>query len=159
MANRGRLDIWDLIKGHMGKYLLRSYQAMNHKKGLMIMTHERKLCIRVVPMPADLNTNGDVFGGWVLSQMDVAGSIAAKAVTKGRHATVAVNSMKFLKPIHAGDVVSIYGQVERVGNSSVSVRLETVTQRDHHGEEILVTEGIFVYVAINDEGQPRAVAG
>ncbi|MGC6392205.1 MAG: acyl-CoA thioesterase [Alphaproteobacteria bacterium] len=121
------------------------------------MLNDRILCTRVVPMPADLNINGDVFGGYVLAQMDVAGAIAARRVTGGRLATVAVDSMKFLRPIHAGHIVTLYGQVTKVGTTSVSVQVETFTQKDHEEPEILVTEGKFVYVAIDDTGCPRPI--
>ncbi|MGE0153573.1 MAG: acyl-CoA thioesterase [Reyranellaceae bacterium] len=113
--------------------------------------------IRTAPAPADMNGNGDIFGGWVMAQMDIAGGIAAARVAQGRIATVAVAGMTFNKPIKVGDVVSIYGEVERVGNTSVSIRLETIVQRRLDPEPIKVTEGVFVFVAIDDNGQPRPI--
>jgi acyl-CoA thioesterase YciA len=113
--------------------------------------------IRAVPMPADVNANGDIFGGWVLSQMDIAGGITASHRARGRVVTVAIEAMTFHKPIRVGDVVSIYGAVERVGRSSIAVRMETIVQRKLSQEEILVTEGTFTYVAIDDEGKAHPV--
>ena len=113
--------------------------------------------IRTVPMPADSNQNGDIFGGWVLSQMDIAGGVAASRLAKGRLATVAVEAMKFHRPIAVGDVVSLYTEVVRVGTTSIAVRIETIVNRRNASEEIKVTEGIFVYVAIDEHGRPRSV--
>jgi acyl-CoA thioesterase YciA len=113
--------------------------------------------IRTAPAPADMNGNGDIFGGWVMAQMDIAGGIAAARVAQGRVATVAVAGMTFNKPIKVGDVVSIYGEVERIGNTSVSIKLETIVQRRLDPEPIKVTEGIFVFVAIDDQGRPRPI--
>jgi acyl-CoA thioesterase YciA len=113
--------------------------------------------IRTVPMPADSNQNGDIFGGWVLSQMDIAGGVAASRLAKGRLATVAVEAMKFHRPIAVGDVVSLYTEVVKVGTTSIAVKIETVVNRRNASEEIKVTEGIFVYVAIDEQGRPRSV--
>ncbi|MBM3645015.1 MAG: acyl-CoA thioesterase [Alphaproteobacteria bacterium] len=113
--------------------------------------------IRTVPQPADMNGNGDIFGGWVLSQMDIAGGALAARVAKGRVATVAITAMTFVQPIKVGDLVSIYGEVDRIGTTSVTVRLETVVRRRLDPKEIRVTEGTFVFVAIDADGQPRAV--
>ncbi|MBM3568231.1 MAG: acyl-CoA thioesterase [Alphaproteobacteria bacterium] len=114
--------------------------------------------IRAVPMFSDLNANGDVFGGWVLSQMDVAGGVVASRRAQGRVVTVAVAAMKFHRPIRLGDVVSIYATIERVGRTSISVRMDTIVRRRLELDEIQVTEGTYVYVAIDDKGQPRPVA-
>ena len=113
--------------------------------------------IRTVPMPADSNANGDIFGGWVLSQMDIAGGVAASRVCQGRCATVAVEAMKFHRPVAVGDLVSLYTEIQRVGTTSVTVRIETIVARRGAGAEIKVTEGIFVYVAIDEQGRPRPV--
>lgn len=113
--------------------------------------------IRTAPAPADMNGNGDIFGGWVMAQMDIAGGITAARVAQGRVATVAVAGMTFNKPIKVGDVVSIYGEVERIGNTSVSIRLETIVQRRLDAEPIKVTEGVFVFVAIDGKGRPRPI--
>jgi acyl-CoA thioesterase YciA len=122
------------------------------------MAHShRDPIIRTVPQPADMNGNGDIFGGWVLSQMDIAGGALAAKVAKGRVATVAITAMTFVQPIKVGDMVSIYGNVTRTGRTSITVALETVVQRRHDSTEIQVTHGTFVFVAIDEEGKPRAV--
>ena len=113
--------------------------------------------VRTVPQPADMNGNGDIFGGWVLSQMDVAGGSLAARVAKGRVATVAITAMTFVQPIKVGDMVSIYGKVARVGRSSITIDLETVVQRRLDPTPIQVTHGTFVFVAIDDDGKPRQV--
>ena len=113
--------------------------------------------IRTVPQPADMNGNGDIFGGWVLSEMDVAGGALAAKVAKGRVATVAITAMTFVQPIKVGDMVSIYGEVTKIGRTSITIHLETVVQRRHETAEIRVTHGTFVFVAIDEEGKPRPV--
>ena len=113
--------------------------------------------VRTVPQPADMNGNGDIFGGWVLSQMDVAGGAVAARVARGRVATVAITAMNFVQPIKVGDLVTIYGEVTRIGNSSITVKLETVVQRRLDPTPIKVTEGTFVFVAIDEAGTPRTV--
>lgn len=118
----------------------------------------REPMVRTVAMPADTNGNGDIFGGWVLSQMDIAGGIKASEVSHGRTATVAIEAMKFHRPVAVGDVVSLYAEVERIGNTSITVSIETIVNRRDSLDEIKVTEGRFVYVAIDDEGRPRPIA-
>jgi acyl-CoA thioesterase YciA len=114
--------------------------------------------VRTVPQPADMNGNGDIFGGWVLSQMDIAGGTVAARVAKGRVATVAITAMTFVQPIKIGDLVSIYGEVSKVGRTSITVALETVVQRKLDPTPIQVTHGTFVFVAIDEDGKPRPVA-
>ena len=113
--------------------------------------------IRTVPQPADMNGNGDIFGGWVLSQMDIAGGAMAARVAKGRVATVAITAMTFVQPIKVGDMVSIYGEVAKVGRTSITIDLETVVQRRNDAAEIQVTRGTYVFVAIDQDGKPRQV--
>jgi len=113
--------------------------------------------VRTVPQPADMNGNGDIFGGWVLSQMDIAGGTVAARVARGRVATVAITAMTFVQPIKVGDLVSIYGEVSKVGRTSVTVALETVVQRKLDPTPIQVTHGTFVFVAIDEDGKPRQV--
>ena len=113
--------------------------------------------VRTVPQPADMNGNGDIFGGWVLSQMDVAGGALAAKAAKGRVATVAITAMTFVQPIKVGDMVSIYGTVAKVGRTSITIDLETIVQRRHDSAEIQVTHGTFVFVAIDENGKPRQV--
>lgn len=112
--------------------------------------------LRTLAMPGDANPNGDIFGGWVMSQMDLAGSVPAYAVAKGRIATVAVDALRFHKPVMIGDLVSCYAEVIRVGTTSIAVRIETWARR-RSGDEVRVTEGTFVYVAIDEQGRPRPV--
>jgi acyl-CoA thioesterase YciA len=111
--------------------------------------------VRTVPHPSDMNGNGDIFGGWVLSQMDVAGGALAARVAKGRVATVAITAMTFVEPIKVGDMVSIYGEVTRTGRTSITIELETVVQRRLEDIDRRVTHGTFVFVAIDDDGRPR----
>ncbi len=115
------------------------------------------LCVRTLPMPADTNHNGDIFGGWLLSQMDVAGGIYAIKVTKARMATVAIDAMNFRKPVYVGDVVSIHASTVRIGRTSITVHLDAWVRRRRQTESILVTDGNFTYVAIDDHGRPQAI--
>jgi acyl-CoA thioesterase YciA len=116
-----------------------------------------ELTLRTMAMPADTNANGDIFGGWVLSQMDLAGGIAAGQRAEGRVVTIAVDKMKFIRPVHVGDVLCIYTEVVRVGNSSMEIKLEAWALRHRYGHREKVTEAIFTMVAVDDNGQPRPV--
>jgi len=116
-----------------------------------------ELTIQVLAMPADTNPSGDVFGGWLLSQMDIAGGALAARVAKGRVATVAITAMTFVQPIKVGDMVSIYGDVVKVGRTSITITLETVVHRRQDETDLRVTHGTFVFVAIDNEGKPRPV--
>lgn len=118
---------------------------------------ERRVTIRTVPQPADLNVNGNIFGGWVLSQMDLAGAAVAKERAQGPVATVAVNSMKFHRPIEVGDLVSIYTDIQKVGRTSITVAIEVFAETGPTGNEHQVTEGCYVFVAVDENGQPRPV--
>ena len=120
---------------------------------------ERRVTIRTVPQPADLNVNGNIFGGWVLSQMDLAGAAVAKERAKGPVATVAVNSMKFHRPIEVGDLVSIYTDIQKIGRTSITVAIEVFAENGPTGNEHKVTEGCYVFVAVGENGQPRPVDG
>ena len=115
------------------------------------------LSIRTLAMPADANPSGDIFGGWVLSQMDIAGVIAAGQRARGRVATVAVPAMTFHLPVYVGDVLCVYADIERVGRTSISIHLEAWALRGRVGDRVRVTEGDFVFVAIDAEGRPRRV--
>ena len=119
----------------------------------------REPTIRTVPMPADANSNGDIFGGWILSHMDIAGGVVGAERSKGRIATVAIDAMTFHRPVNVGDVVSVYAEVVRVGRTSMDVHIETWVRRLRTGENLLVTEGKFIFVAIDDDKKPRAVDG
>ncbi|MCH8616739.1 acyl-CoA thioesterase [Sphingomonas sp. SM33] len=113
--------------------------------------------LRVVPGPSDINANGHIFGGWVLSQMDIAGGISASRRAQGPVATVAIERMEFIAPIHLRDVITVYAEVERVGRTSMGVRIEVVASRDRGATEVKVTEGLFTFVALDEENRPRAV--
>jgi acyl-CoA thioesterase YciA len=115
------------------------------------------LCIRTLAMPADTNANGDIFGGWLLSQMDVGGGIFASKVAKSRTVTVAIEAMNFRKPVYVGDLLSVYGNLVRVGRTSVTVHLEAWVVRRRETRPILVTDGNFTYVSIDDQGRPRVI--
>lgn len=115
--------------------------------------------LRVVPMPANANQNGDIFGGWIMSQVDIAGSIPAVRLARGRVATVAVNSFQFKQPVLVGDVVSFYAEVVRVGRTSITVKVEVYAQRRPEREQIVkVTEATLTYVAIDENRNPRVVS-
>ncbi len=113
--------------------------------------------LRVVPQPADINSNGHIFGGWVLSQMDIAGGIVARRVAKGPCATVAIDAMDFLAPIHVRDIISVYGEVVRRGHTSLGIKIEVFAIRGLEMEDIKVTEGLFTFVAIDDQARPKAL--
>ncbi|GAA6191631.1 acyl-CoA thioesterase [Phaeobacter gallaeciensis] len=120
-------------------------------------TPQGELTLRTLAMPKDVNVNGDIFGGWVLSQMDIAAGIMAGARAKGRVATVAVDAMKFIRPVGVGDVLCIYCHVARVGRSSMGIEIEAWVLRDRSGDREKVTEAVFTFVAIDPDGRPRVV--
>ncbi len=113
--------------------------------------------VRTLAMPADTNPSGDIFGGWVLAQMDLAAGIVAAQRARGRVATVALDGMAFHKPVYVGDLVSCYAKVSRVGRTSITVQVDTFVLRQRTGDEVKVTEGRFTLVAIDDTGRPRPV--
>lgn len=120
---------------------------------------DREPALRVVPMPADSNYVGDIFGGWIMSQVDIAGSIPAIRRARGRVATVAVNSFHFKQPVFVGDLVSFYADVVRVGNTSITVNVEVYAQRNPAKEEcVKVTEATLTYVAVDGNRKPRTVS-
>jgi acyl-CoA thioesterase YciA len=118
---------------------------------------KREPVLRIVPGPTDINANGHIFGGWVLAQMDIAGGIAASQRANGPVASVAIEGMKFITPIHIRDLISVYAHVERVGRTSMRVRIEVVATRDRGKTDVKVTEGLFTFVALDEEYRPRAV--
>ena len=120
------------------------------------MTTERTPLLRTVPRPGDINANGHIFGGWVLSQMDIAGGIIARRAANGAVATVAIEAMEFIAPVLLGDVVSVYGMIERRGRTSVAIRVEVVATRgDQEETEVKVTSGLFTFVALDEGHRPR----
>ena len=120
-----------------------------------MIDHNETVLTKTVAMPANTNPNGDIFGGWLLSQMDVAGGILAKKIAKGRVATVAIEGMKFLLPVKVGDTVTCYGSILRTGNSSISINLRVTAQGLESIQPQDVTNGTFIYVAIDLDGKPR----
>ena len=118
---------------------------------------ERVPILRVVPGPSDINANGHIFGGWVLSQMDIAAGIVASRRADGPVATIAIERMEFIAPIHLRDLISVYAQVEHVGRTSMKVRIEVIAQRDRGATEVKVTEGLFTFVALDEKHRPRPV--
>lgn len=115
------------------------------------------LCIRTLAMPADTNANGDIFGGWLLSQMDVVGGVFASKAARSRTVTVAIEAMNFRKAVYVGDLVSVYANLVRVGRTSLTVHLEAWALRRKELHPFLVTDGNFTYVSIDDHGRPQAI--
>jgi acyl-CoA thioesterase YciA len=115
------------------------------------------LCTRTLAMPADTNQNGDIFGGWLLSQMDIGGGIFASKIAKSRTVTVAIDAMNFRKPVFVGDLVSVHANLVKVGKTSITVHLEAWVLRRKEMQSIMVTDGNFTYVSIDEQGHPQAV--
>jgi acyl-CoA thioesterase YciA len=111
--------------------------------------------LRVVPRPGDINSNGHIFGGWVLSQMDIAAGIVASRRAQGPVATVAIQAMEFIAPILLHDIISVYARIERTGRSSMGIRIEVVADRDRGSRQVKVTEGVFTFVALDENNRPR----
>ena len=117
-----------------------------------------ELVLRVMPLPADVNGNGDIFGGWLMAQMDLAGAVLPSRIAKGRIATVAVNEFIFKQPVSVGDLVSFYARVVRVGTTSITVHVEVFAERNPANLQVVkVTEASLTYVAIDSQGKPRPV--
>ena len=130
----------------------------SHQPPNLKLPEGKHATLRVVPMPADANQNGDIFGGWIMSQVDIAGGTAAGRVARGRVATVAVNSFVFKQPVHIGDVVSFYADIVRIGNTSVTVCVEVYAERRPSDPKVVkVTEATLTFVAIDPDGQPRQI--
>ena len=120
------------------------------------MSEKREEAIlRVVPRPGDINANGHIFGGWVLSQMDIAGGIVASRRAMGAVATVAIDAMKFIGPILLHDVISVYARIEREGRTSMGIRIEVIATRNRGSQEVKVTEALFTFVALDENNRPR----
>ena len=119
---------------------------------------DRQLVLRVMPMPADANGNGDIFGGWIMAQVDLAGAVMPARIAKGRIATVAVNQFVFKQPVSVGDLLSFYAKVERIGTTSITVHVEVYAERNPANLQVVkVTEANLTYVAIDMQGQPRKI--
>jgi len=128
-----------------------------HELSPLQLPGDRQLVMRVMPMPADANGNGDIFGGWVMSRMDSAGGIAGVDRAQGRVVTIAVEAMTFFRPVKVGDVLSVYTQVERVGRTSMKIHVEAWARRFRTALNEKVTDATFTFVAIDEEGRPRPV--
>ena len=118
---------------------------------------EYQLCYKVIPMPCNTNYNGDIFGGWLLSQMDLAGVSLCNNVSYGRYVTMTIDRMVFRKPVKVGDIVEIMGKINKVGNTSIEVELEVIATTMETGKKKRVTEGTIKYVKINNNGEPTPV--
>ena len=131
--------------------------ANTSPSGIQLPTDE-ELVLKVIPMPADSNANGDIFGGWVMAQVDLAGSVIPARYAQGRMATVAVNQFIFKQPVRIGDILSFFSALTRIGRTSITVQVEVYAERyDTQGHYIKVTEASLTYVAIDDHGRPRAI--
>jgi acyl-CoA thioesterase YciA len=119
---------------------------------------DKQLVLRMMPMPADANGNGDIFGGWIMAQVDIAGAVLPARVARGRIATVAVNQFIFKQPVSVGDLLSFYASVERIGRTSITVHVEVWAERNPAApEQVKVTEANLTYVAIDMQGRPRVL--
>ncbi len=122
------------------------------------LADQRELVLRVMPLPSDVNANGDIFGGWLMAQVDMAGAVLPYRIARGRIATVAVNEFLFKQPVSIGDLLSFYARVERVGNTSITVHVEVFAERNPVNPQVVkVTEARITYVAIDKDGKPRAI--
>jgi len=132
--------------------------SANSSAPLTALPTDKELVLKVIPLPADTNGNGDIFGGWVMSQVDLAGSVLPARYIKGRMATVAVNEFIFKQPVRVGDILSFYSEVTRIGRTSITVKVEVFAERYRtQGQYIKVTEASVTYVAIDEEGRPREI--
>ena len=119
---------------------------------------DKELVLKVIPMPGDCNANGDIFGGWVMAHVDLAGAVLPARHAKGRMATVAVNEFVFKQPVRVGDILSFFSSVTRIGRTSITVQVEVYAERiANQGEYIKVTQALLTYVAIDDDGRPRPI--
>lgn len=125
--------------------------------GHQVTEPQGELAVRTLAMPGDTNPNGDIFGGWVLSQMDIAGAIMAGKRARGRTVTVSLEAMKFHLPVYVGDVLCCYADVVKIGRTSIQIKIEAWAMRNFDPERVLVTEGVFTYVAVDENRKPRVV--
>ena len=135
-----------------------SAPAFRRRLSPQVLDDDRELVLRVMPLPSDVNANGDIFGGWLMAQVDMAGAVLPYRIARGRIATVAVNEFLFKQPVSIGDLLSFYARVERVGNTSITVHVEVFAERNPVSPQVAkVTEARITYVAIDKDGKPRAV--
>ncbi|GMV44937.1 MAG: hypothetical protein AMXMBFR66_03350 [Pseudomonadota bacterium] len=133
-------------------------RAAHHRLAPLTLHGDHELVLRVMPLPADVNANGDIFGGWIMAQVDLAGGVLPGRIAKGRIATVAVNQFVFKQPVSMGDLLSFYARVERVGKTSITVHVEVYAERNPADVQVVkVTEAQLTYVAIDAAGRPRAL--
>ena len=124
----------------------------------VVLPTDKELVLKVIPLPADVNGNGDIFGGWVMAQVDLAGSVLSARHVRGRMATVAVNEFIFKQPVRVGDLLSFFSSVKRVGNTSITIHVEVFAERMRdQGKYLKVTEASLTYVAIDEQGRPRPI--
>ena len=121
----------------------------------MTIDQRGEVILRLVPSLNEINANGHIFGGWILSQMDIGGGVLAARVAQGPVATVAIDSMKFISPMLPGDIVTVFARMERRGRTSVGIRVDVVATRGHDQETIDLTSGLFTFVALDEEQRPR----
>ena len=132
--------------------------SANSSATLSPLPSDKELVLKVIPMPADCNANGDIFGGWVMAQVDLAGSVVPARYVDGRMATVAVNQFIFKHPVRVGDILSFFAEVTRIGTTSITVQVEVFAEGFRtQGQYVKVTEASLTYVAIDDAGKPRAI--
>ena len=130
-----------------------------HSSSPVPLPTDKELVLKVIPMPADCNANGVIFGGWVMAQVDLAGSVIPARHAQGRMATVAVNEFVFKQPVRVGDILSFFASLTRIGRTSITVQVEVYAERfQAQGQYIKVTEASLTYVAIDDSGKPRPIA-
>ena len=122
----------------------------------MTLAHKNPV-LRVVPGPTDINANGHIFGGWILSQMDISAGIIASRRAGGSVATIAIDKMEFIQPIHLRDLISVYAEIERIGRTSMAIRIEVIATRDRGATHLKVTEALFTFVALDEQHRPRPV--
>ena len=133
-------------------------EILAHSQSPADLPKDKELVMRVLPMPADSNANGDIFGGWIMAQVDLAGSVLPVRIAKGSVTTVAVNQFVFKQPVSIGDLLSFYATVERIGNTSITVHVEVYAERNPADVQVVkVTEANLTYVAIDAGGKPRPI--
>ena len=132
--------------------------SSNSSATVVTLPTDQELVLKVIPMPADCNANGDIFGGWVMAQVDLAGAVLPARYVRGRMATVAVNEFIFKQAVKVGDILSFFSKIHRIGNTSISVDVEVYAERfSRQGEYIKVTQATLTYVAIDEQGRPRPI--
>ena len=133
-------------------------QAKDSRQTVAGLPQDAELVLKVIPMPADCNASGDIFGGWVMAQVDLAGAVLPARYVRGRMATVAVNQFIFKQPVRVGDILSFFATLQRIGRTSVTVQVEVYAERyTSQGQYLKVTEASLTYVAIDEQGRPRPI--